>query len=226
MTPAGGSLSFERIADRYDETRGGENRGRRFAAHLAGMLDPAQPVVEIGVGTGVVATGLQDLGYRVIGLDLAGGMLARARRRIGPRVAAADARRLPLRDGSVSQALSVWVLHVVGDVAHVLAEVARILSPGGRYLVVPASGDRPQDDPIGAAIWDMQVRLVHDYEESPAQAIRKIETGSYSALWDLPGETWRRAVEPTLQELRSLPDPDRPIPRRSTDRVVVMGRSS
>jgi SAM-dependent methyltransferase len=248
------SLSFERIADRYDETRGGEERGRRFAAGLAPLLDAREPVLEVGIGTGVVAKGLTEAGFRVLGVDISHSMAARARDRLGPRVALGDARRLPIATSAAVQAYSVWVLHVVGDLPGVLAEVARILRPGGRYLVVPAQpADRPAD-PIGGTFWDLQhtvdpartrddgedrlrqlagpaLRVVEsrqweafDYEEAPAETIAKIESRSFSILWDLPDDTWRTVVEPTLTWLRSLPDPDRPIARRSTDRVVVLER--
>jgi ubiquinone/menaquinone biosynthesis C-methylase UbiE len=248
------SLPFDRIAHSYDETRGGEDRGRRFAAELARFLHPALPVLEVGVGTGVVALGLGELGYHVVGVDLSLPMLETAKRRIGPRVAQADARRLPLADGSFDQAYSVWVLHVVGDVAAVLGEVGRILRPGGHYLVVPAVGDTPSD-PIGVAIRTMQrgldphgirddkearlrvlgrearLRVVarhawplHDYAETPAEALRKIETRSYSMLWDVTDEQWERFVVPAIAALRALPDPDQPVMRTSTNELIVMER--
>jgi ubiquinone/menaquinone biosynthesis C-methylase UbiE len=250
------SPSFERIADTYDETRGGVDRGRRFALELHTLLDPAKSVVEIGAGTGVVATGLQEMGHRIAGFDLSEGMLRRARRRVGPRVAVADARRLPLADGSVDQALSVWVLHVVGDIRAVLREVARILRPGGRYLVVPAMAVRP-GDPLGGLIWEMEQRLdprgrrrddedslrglapaaglrvvesrewhPHAYDESPIQVLRKLETRSYSVLWDITEEQWRDVVVPIIEAVRALPDPDRPISRGVVGRVIVLEREA
>ena len=247
------SLNFGRIADTYDDTRGGEDRGRRFAGELHGMLDPAGPVLEVGIGTGLIALGLADLGHRVLGVDISEAMTRRALQRIGPRVAVGDARRLPLADQSFDQAFSVWVLHVVGDLEAVLSEVARVLRPGGRYLVVPAGSSEEPADPIGRAIsrmWraadpggrrkddDHRLRELaptagfevtearrwqeHDYLESPAQAIAKIENRSYSVLWSLPDDQWRQLVAPVIEELRLLPNPDRPIPRLSTDRVVVL----
>jgi ubiquinone/menaquinone biosynthesis C-methylase UbiE len=251
------SLDFGRIADSYDETRGGEDRGRRFARELHGMLDPRRAVLEVGVGTGLVALGLAELGHRVLGVDISEAMARRARQRIGPRIVVGDGRRLPMADASLDQALSVWVLHVVGDPAGVLREVARILRPGGRYLVVPAGSSEEPADPIGRAIsrmWraadperrriDDEARLrelapaagfevararrwpEHDYLESPSQAIAKIESRSYSVLWNLPDDRWRGIVEPILEELRGLPEPDRSIRRVSTDRVVVLERSA
>lgn len=247
------SLDFSRIAESYDQTRGGEDRGRRFAAELNGMLDPSCPVLEVGIGTGLIALGLTELGHRVFGVDISEPMVRRAKTRIGSRVAVADARAVPVGDRSFDQAYSVWVLHVVGDVPAVLRELARVLRPGGRYLVVPAGSSEEPADPIGRAIlrlWraadperqrnDDAERLgelasasglclaevrrwpEHDYMESPAQAIAKIESRSISVLWDLPEDRWRRIVEPILDELRGLPAPDVPIKRRSTDRVVVL----
>src|SRR5205814_5115875 len=109
-------------------------------------------------GTGLIALGLGELGFDVVGIDLAEAMARRARARIGPRVALADAMRLPFRDEGVQQAVSVWVLHVVADLDLTLREVARILAPGGRYVVVPARGQHP-GDPIGQAILELERRV-------------------------------------------------------------------
>ena len=248
------SLSFDRIAEHYDRTRGGEDRGRRFAAELRELFDPAEPVLEIGVGTGLVSHGLRELGFRVLGVDLSEAMVRRATERIGPRVAVGDALCLPMGDATVPQALSVWVLHVVGDVQDALTEVARVLEPGGRYVVVPARGQHP-GDPIGRAILELERRIdperrhsdsverlravapdaglrvrdvrrwpAHDYLESPAQAIAKIESRSYSILWRVPDDEWREVARPSLEALKALPNLDRPIRRASTDPAVVLER--
>jgi ubiquinone/menaquinone biosynthesis C-methylase UbiE len=136
-------------------TRGGEARGRRQARALAPLLDLEEIVVDLGAGTGIVALGLQELGFQMVGIDVAAAMLRRARDRIGPHVVRADAARLPLDDGAVVQSLSVWLLHCVPDPAAVLAEVARVLRPGGRLLVLPANC--PLDDEA-----DWVTRLLDD----------------------------------------------------------------
>jgi ubiquinone/menaquinone biosynthesis C-methylase UbiE len=140
----------------------------------------------------------------------------------------------------------------VGDVQAVLGEVGRILRPGGRYVVVPAVGDTPADpigaairkmqrglDPEGVRD-DKEERLralapraglrvvarhswaLHDYEETPAEALHKIETRSYSILWDVTDKQWERFVVPTIETLRALPAQDRPVERTSTNELVVL----
>jgi SAM-dependent methyltransferase len=160
VRPAPPSLSFDRIASTYDATRGGQERGERMAADLAPLLDPARPVLEGGVGTGIVADALRRRGFAVTGVDLAPGMLRRAADagRLPGRLVAGDLTRLPFADGSFDQAYSVWVLHVVGDKLAALGEVARVLRPGGRYLVVPGWNwrDVAADDAVGALLWDLE----------------------------------------------------------------------
>ncbi len=140
------SLNFDQIAERYDETRGGERRGRQFAADLAPLLDRERLAVEIGIGTGVIALALNDLGFNVKGLDISELMLARAKARVGPSLVQADAQHLPLATDALDQAFSVWVLHAVGDVPAALREVGRVLRPGGRYLVMDGRFFQNDDD--------------------------------------------------------------------------------
>ncbi|XIE82037.1 class I SAM-dependent methyltransferase [Streptomyces sp. SBR177] len=157
------------MAPTYDASRGGTARAAGFAGQLAPLLDPAERVLDIGVGTGIVAAELTALGHRVHGVDLSPGMLAQARDRLGPRVAVGDAGRLPVRTGAVAQAVSTWLLHAGPDPRAVFAEVARVLRPGGRYLVIPARGMRPADD-IGRIVGELEDRLDPDgtRQDSPS----------------------------------------------------------
>lgn len=132
---AGESISFEAVAAIYDATRGGLERGVRFAAALAPECG-AGPMLEIGVGTGAIALPLRDeLGRAVLGLDLSPAMLTTAHQRLGASVGVADVSRLPFADGAIGTVVACWVLHLVGDPAAVLAECRRVLAPGGRCRV-------------------------------------------------------------------------------------------
>jgi SAM-dependent methyltransferase len=242
------STPFDRIADRYDETRGGEERGRRTVDDLAPWLVPGS-VLEIGVGTGLVALPLQQRGYAVSGVDLSPAMLARALPRIGSRVVCGDALALPVASGSVDNVVFVAALHAIGDTPGALAEGARVLRPGGRLLAAHGVPFRENNDmeeasePLTAmreARFDTPVaveeaatavglRPVGDRlsaawnkpGESPNEAADRIEQRAWSFLWDVDDATWESVVAPTVARLRALPDPDRPRPETGRMRLAV-----
>ena len=139
------------MAHIYDETRGGERRGRHFADTLAPrVVGPV--VVELGIGTGVIAHGLARRGIDVVGFDLSEPMMRSAVDRLGHRVALADVDRLPLADDSVDTAFFVWVLHLVHDPSITLAEAARVVRPGGRIVTITNNATFGPDDEIAPII--------------------------------------------------------------------------
>jgi ubiquinone/menaquinone biosynthesis C-methylase UbiE len=139
-------------ADRYDETRGGEGRGDEYAAELDARLPAGEgPVLEIGVGTGVVALGLLRRGRKVIGVDLSAPMLGRAQTRLGSILARSDATQMGIATASVAHAVSVWVVHSIADPTALFREAARVIRPGGLYLVCTTQRSAPED-PIGRII--------------------------------------------------------------------------
>jgi len=248
------SVSFDRIADRYDETRGGFRVGRSFAdAVAANVAPPPARIVELGVGTGLVALPLTERGYDVLGIDLSPKMIAVARERIGARVAIADASRVPIATASADALVAARVLHVVGDPGAALAEAARIVRPGGRVVAIMAGSDQdePADD-IGEATramhgqrlsgagLDMVISLADatgelalvtrgcteslEFEETPREHAEKIRARTWSGSWDVDDETWARTAEPVIERLLALPDPDRPRRRRSAQRLGVFAR--
>jgi ubiquinone/menaquinone biosynthesis C-methylase UbiE len=150
---------FDQLAEHYDETRGGAQRGDEYAADIDAQLPPGEgPILEIGVGTGVVALGLRRRGRTVIGLDLSAPMLARARSRLGPVVVRSDAMQTSIATASVAHAVSVWVVHSVAQPALLFEEAARVIRPGGRYVVCANQRPAP-DDEVGRIISEMSARV-------------------------------------------------------------------
>src|SRR5439155_356705 len=86
---------FDRLAETYDRSRGGEEGAAAVAALIGAELQPSCPVVELGVGTGLVADALSQAGWEVIGLDVSAEMLARASQRGLHRLLMADGPGLP-----------------------------------------------------------------------------------------------------------------------------------
>ena len=150
---------FDAIADHYDQTRGGERRGQEYADDIDAHLPAGDgPILEIGVGTGVVALGLRRRGRAVLGLDLSTPMLSRARSRLGPVLTRSDALDMSVASSSVAHAVSVWVVHSVADPVRLFREAARVMRPGGRYIVCATQHPAP-DDRIGTIIDEMSIRV-------------------------------------------------------------------
>lgn len=155
----GNSIVFDHIAETYDATRGGMERGREIGGALHRVL-PDGPLLEVGIGTGLVAAALTELGRRVVGVDLSLPMLTRAAARLPGRVAVGDAERLPVATGAVGGAYLVHVLHLVGDLGATLDELRRVLRPGGLL----AATVRPDgDDPDATDVWDLVMLLYRSF---------------------------------------------------------------
>lgn len=138
---------FDRIAPRYDLmnrllTLRLDQRWRRLAIRLLGV-GPGDLVLDLGCGTGDMCAVARAAGARVVGLDVAAGMLSVARRRQADLpLLRADAGRLPLRDGCASAVTSAFALRNFTSIPAVLAEAARVLRPGGRLTLIEVDEPR------------------------------------------------------------------------------------
>ena len=182
---------FDEIAPVYDETRGGEERGDEYAADVDRLLpEGSGTVLEVGVGTGVVALGLRKRGRTVVGIDLSGPMLARAAARLGPSVARGNALRLPIRDSAVRHAVAVWVIHDVADPDGLLSEAARVLEPGGTFVV--SDIQIPDwDSPLGRILGEMNDRLHADHPGVQPRGLRGEQIVEQAAAHGFTGEVMR-----------------------------------
>lgn len=134
------SYSFDALADRFDETRTIDPSSfDRSVAYLVKRIPPARfpRMLEIGVGTGRIATPLAARGYQVVGVDIAVRMLERAAghqsQRAPNRVALllADGTKLPFRSGTFDVVYWAHVLHLIPEWRRALDEALRCLRPGG-----------------------------------------------------------------------------------------------
>jgi SAM-dependent methyltransferase len=95
-------------------------------------------VLEVGVGTGLLALPLREAGIDLVGLDLSEPMLRKLIEKAGGRapfpVVQGDATRMPFATAGVGAAYLRWVLHLVSDWRGVVAEVVRVVRPGGVLL--------------------------------------------------------------------------------------------
>lgn len=245
--------SFDRVAESYDQARGGERRGENFAAEIEPHLQIqiGAVILEVGVGTGVVAAALQRRGRRVVGVDIAMEMLRVALSRSSGLVRY-DGWRMPFTDATFDAAYMVWVIHLVEDQRALLREVARVLRPNGRLVI--ATTDREPDDQVrhitdpmhrsvlgdnwphddldrvAAAASSTELQEVTRFVGVPfvvetsgdAEATR-IEERTSSMFWDLSDRAWAEHVVPAIDRLRALGRV--PLTRERTHEILVLEKS-
>ncbi|MDN3021971.1 class I SAM-dependent methyltransferase [Streptomyces sp. S.PB5] len=133
-------LDYDKEADAYDTTRGGEPRAAAAADAVLGLLPAGvDRLLDVACGTGIVTRRFARAlpAARVTGADLTYGMARMAAGRLPGAIVLADSRRLPFPDGTFDAVTSVWLLHLVDeadDVRSIVAECARVLKPGGVYV--------------------------------------------------------------------------------------------
>ncbi|MQA01388.1 MAG: methyltransferase domain-containing protein [Streptosporangiales bacterium] len=128
-------LDYDREADCYDATRGGQVRADAAADALDWLFGPTvRQVLDVGAGTGIVSAALAATGKTVYGADASAGMLRLAAGRLPGRRMCADVTRLPVRDGMFDGVFVMWLLHLVRDSAGAVAECVRVLRPGGLFV--------------------------------------------------------------------------------------------
>ncbi len=97
-------------------------------------------VLEVGCGTGNISLALAQRGAQVVGLDVSGPMLARARAKASradlfPAWVRGTAGRLPFAEASFDGVLSILALDFMANREQVIQEMVRVLRPGG-FLTV------------------------------------------------------------------------------------------
>lgn len=209
---AGERGAFDRAAATYDTHDVLQREiGRRLLEHLDGIrIEPAL-ILDLGCATGSSFAGLRQRfpHARLVGLDIAAGMLRRAAGRTAwwkrlmtrgaTSLVCADAHRVPLRSGSVDLLFSNLMLQWC-DPSGVFAEAARILPPGGLFMFSTLGPDtlkelRAAFAAAGAAdrintfidMHDLGDALVHAGFADPVMEMEMV-TLEYSNVADLLGD--------------------------------------
>ncbi len=135
------SSHFDEIAPAYDSSLPRhvvEHYLRKRADYLTGLCSSGA-VLDVGCGTGALASLLHDRGYEVVGVDPSAGMLDVMRSRApGVKAIQAPGSSLPLGDGQFDLVVSVATFHHIAapdEVRRTLGEMVRVCRPTGRVVI-------------------------------------------------------------------------------------------
>jgi demethylmenaquinone methyltransferase/2-methoxy-6-polyprenyl-1,4-benzoquinol methylase len=194
---------FTRIARRYDVmnalmTAGRHHAWRRRTADAVAAA-PAGPVLDLATGTGDLALAVRATrpAWSVVGADFSEAMLRQAQPKLARRaesrlpLLAADALRLPFRDGSFAAVTSAFLLRNLADLARGIAEMRRVTMRGG--LVVTLDITRPR-----MPGWD---RLFGFYFHRVVPAVGALVARDRAAYTYLPESVDRFVTPQGLAEL-------------------------
>lgn len=184
------SVSFDPVADRYDNTRTHppEVAGRIAESLLRlGHLSAGSDELEIGIGTGRIALPLLARGVNVTGVDISERMVERLRAKYAEQQAAqpdrawgrltiemADMTALPFAGESFDAVIGVHVLHLVPQWRRALDEALRVVRVGGAFLL----GQDVHDEDVRAVLQDQWILITRALGIEPL----RVGAGGYSTV--------------------------------------------
>lgn len=171
---------------------------RRAALRRAGLADAAQ-VLDVGIGTGLVAReALALIGPRgrLVGVDPSPGMMGQVALP-GVELIRGSAEALPRPDASSDFLSMGYALRHIADVSAAFAEFFRVLRPGGRLVVLEIS--KPAGA-VGTAVLKTYMRVV-----VPVIASVVARQRATAELWRYYWDTIEACIAPeaVLAALRS-----------------------
>ena len=187
--------------DRIEKLIGfGSGPWYRQQALLRAGLAPGMRVVDVGVGTGLVADAAAEIvkdARLVIGVDPSDGMMAHARLPEGVRLLRGKAESIPLPDGSADFISMGFALRHVGGLDAAFHEFRRVLAPGGRLLIMELT--RPEGR-VGSLLLKTYLRNV-----VPAIARLSSRSRDTPTMWRYYWDTIEACVPPAsvMDELRA-----------------------
>ncbi len=223
-------ISFDRIADRFDATRGyPDSVMEDIMTTLSSVLPAKGLILDAGVGTGRFAAPLQERGFEVVGLDLSGKMLTKAREKGVGNIVRGDLCATPFRENAFKMAMSVHVLHLIPKWKCALGEIARVttdtfLSVAFYKVDSPAEEIRDFYDQtcteLGFTVHHPGLRerelpdlvppdsetiiTTHEHPVNVAQMISDYESRTFSSQWFVPEEIHVEAIEKMRERFGSL----------------------
>lgn len=223
-------ISFDRVADKYDATRGyPENIMRDILEALDDELRKEDLILDAGMGTGRFAAPLQAKGYQIVGIDIAARMIKKAQEKGVDNILRADLVALPFQDLAFDKTISIHVLHLIKNWKNALVEVGRVTkeefisvafnkedSPAqeirnaydraceelGHPVRHPGMRERELPDVLQPD--NVRPIVIHEHPVDVRSLIQEFETRTYSSQWTVPQDIHEEAIELLKEQFGDL----------------------
>jgi len=140
------SLSFDNMAELYDETRIFDiNCLNSALEYIVDRFPPERfrDVFYPGIGTGRIAIPLAERGYRITGVDISENMLSslkkqleQSKRHLNISFRKADVTRLPYKANSFDAIITVHLFYFIRDWEKAVDEIVRVVRNEGPFILM------------------------------------------------------------------------------------------
>ena len=213
--------NYDNAVAYYDATRGyreGVVERYRDALFAFTGADASARILELGIGSGLIARAFQPAAQRYVGIDYSLGMMRLIGRKLDdgsrPRLAQADCAKLPFANGSFDLVHAVRVFHHLAEWRECIDEALRLLRRGGALVIAeniaPADSDRPP--------W----AIVQDQWDEILSGLGVEDDGADHGIW-LTDDAMRQYMESTGAQVDAV-DLLRYLEKPVSPRVMVERR--
>ncbi len=215
--------NYDNAVEYYDATRGyreGVVERYRDALFAFTGADASARILELGIGSGLIARAFQPVAQRYVGIDYSLGMMRLIAGKLGggfsPLLAQADARYLPFSAGCFDLVHAARVFHHLQDWRECINEARRLLRRGGALVIAeniaPADSDRPP--------WE----IVQDKWDEILSGLGVEDDGADHGIW-LTDDAMRQYMESTGAQVDAV-DLLRYLEKAVSPRIMVERRAA
>ena len=175
-------VNYDNAVDYYDATRG-YRAGvvERYREALLGCIDAdaSARMLELGIGSGLIAAPFIRAGHHYAGIDFSRGMMRLLPAKLGgaqhPLLAQADIQRLPFAAASFDVIHAVRVFHHLPAWRDCIGEARRLLKPGGVLVIVENIAPDEAEPPP----W----QIVQDQWDGILRGMGVSQDGAQQGIW-------------------------------------------
>lgn len=211
------SISFDRVADIYDRTRGFSSYVMdKILEALIEELRGYRLLLDVGVGTGRFAEPLQEAGFEVVGIDISKRMLKKAVEKGVKNLMSSDACSLPFHDSTFDASISVHTLHLIKNWKSALRETTRVTKKSlfsilreDQYERTPSYAYKELVEGYGYSYrhpglgeWKLKEiikprksKFVTSYNISADESLAFLDQKVFSYQWNVPDDLHKKAME-------------------------------